>query len=97
MKKVLFFIFSLNLFFPANPLIAHKDRNEFDNGFFLGAHGMVCAMYLLGDLSETQAKKYIEFNKSYTLKNKDVDIGVKNIAESYRFTRGNEECNRLID
>ena len=58
---------------------------------------MVCAMYLIGDLSETQAKKYIEFNKSYTLNYKDVDIDLKNFAESYRFTRGNEECNRLID
>ena len=97
MKKVLFLIFSLNLFFPANPLIAHKDRNEFDNGFFLGAHGMVCAMYLLGDLSESQAKKYIELNITYTLKNKGVDIEVKNYAANYRFTRGNEKCNRLID
>ena len=97
MKKILFLIFSLNLVFPANPLIANKYKNDFDNGFFLGAHGMVCAMYLLGDISESQAKKYIKFNKNYTLKNQSVDIELKNYAENYRFSRGNEECNRLID
>ena len=97
MKKLILFIFSLNLVFPANPLIADKDKNEFDKGFFLGAHGMVCAIYLLGDLSESQAKKYIRFNRSYTIKKKSLDIKVKNYAENYRFTSGNKECNKLID
>ena len=97
LKKILFLIFSLNLVFPAKPLIADNDKNEFDNGFFLGAHGMICAIYLLGDLSESKAKKYIEFNRTYTLENSGVDIQVKNYAANYRFTRGNEECNRLID
>ena len=97
LKKFLFLIFSLNLVFTANPLIAHKDKNEFDRAFFLGGHGMICAMYLIGDLSENKAKKYIEFNRAYTLLNKDVDIKVKNYAENYRFLSSNKECNRLID
>ena len=97
LKKILFLIFSLNLVFPATPLYAHKDKNEFDNGFFLGAHGTICAIYLLGDLNEIQAKKYISFNRSYTLQNKDLNNEVKNFAENYRFSRGNEKCNRLID
>ena len=58
---------------------------------------MVCAIYLLGDLSESQAKKYIRFNRSYTIKKKSLDIKVKNYAENYRFTSGNKECNKLID
>ena len=90
-------IFSLNLFIPANPVIAHTDKNEFDKAFFLGGHGMICAMYLIGDLGEIQAKKYIGFNRTYTLENEGVDINVKNYAENYRFTIGNDECNRLID
>ena len=90
-------IFSLNLVFPANPLFAHKDKKEFDKGFFLGAHGMVCAMYLIGDLSDIQAKKYIGYNSRYTLKKEGIDIKVKNYAENYRFTSGNKECNRLLD
>ena len=97
LKKILLLIFSLNLVFPANPLFAHKDKNEFDKGFFLGAHGMVCAMYLIGDLGEIQAKKYIGFNRTYTLKKEGVDIQVKNYAENYRFTNDNKECNRLLD
>ena len=90
-------IFSLNLVFPDNPLFAHKDKNEFDKGFFLGAHGMICAMYLIGDLGDIQAKQYIGYNRTYTLKKEDLDFKIKNYAENYRFTSGNEECNRLID
>ena len=97
MKKIILLIFSLNLAFPPNPLIAHKDKNEFDKAFFLGGNGMVCAMYMLGDLSESKAKKYIGFNRIYTLQSEDIDIGVKNYAENYRFTSGNKECNKLID
>ena len=97
LKKILLLIFTLNLVFLSKPLIAHKDKNEIDKAFFLGAHGMVCAMYLIGDLSESQAKKYIGFNRNFTLKNEGLDIKVKNYVENYRFTRGNEECNRLID
>ena len=65
--------------------------------FFLGAHGIVCAIYRIGDLDEIQAKKYIGFNRTYTLKSEVVDIKVKNYAEDYRFTGSNKECNRLID
>ena len=97
MRKILLLIFSLNFVFPPKPLIAHKDKNEIDKAFFLGAHGMVCAMYLIGDLSESQAKKYVGFNRSYTLKNEGYDIKVKIYAENYRFKGGNKECNRLID
>ncbi len=97
LKKILLLIFSLNLFIPANPVIAHKDKNEFDKAFFLGGHGMICAMYLIGDLGEIQAKKYIGLNRTYILKKEDVDIKVKNYAENYRFIRGNDKCNRLID
>ena len=97
LKKILLLIFSLNLVLPDNPVIAHKDKNEFDKAFFLGGQGMICAIYLIGDLSEIQAKKYIGFNRTYTLKSEVVDIKVKNYAEDYRFTGSNKECNRLID
>ena len=77
--------------------MADRAKNLYNKGFFLGGHGVICAMYKIGDLSESKAKKYISFNRSYTLEKENIDIKVRNYAENYRFTQVNKECNRLID
>ena len=77
--------------------MADRAKNLYDKGFFLGSHGVICAMYKLGDLSESKAKQYIGLNRSYTVENENIDIEVRNYAKNYSFTRVNNQCNRLIE
>ena len=77
--------------------MAYGEKNLYNKGFFLGGHGVICAMYKIGDLSESKAKKYIGLNRSYTVENENIDIELRNYAENYTFSRNNNECNRLIE
>ena len=98
MKKLLLSIFSWNLIFCTDPLIAHKDINEFDKGMYIGQMGAYCLLVDEGLISENTANRYMSYAKSFVVDHKDIDITVKTYVQNFRFS-GKESgtCNRFID
>ena len=92
MKKIIFLIFSLNFLFSGYPLKA----KSFDTGFFLGAMGAYCAIFINKEIEESTARKYIRWTIDYNSK-EDKDFERRNYAINYRFPSGStNECNRLL-
>ena len=92
MKKIIFLIFSLNLIISGYPVKA----KSFDKGFFLGAMGSYCAIFLAGEIDEKTAKKYIRWTINYN-SNEYKDIEIRNYSKNYRFPSGSSnQCNRLL-
>ena len=98
MKKLLLAIFSWNLLFYTNPLLAHKDINSFDKGMYLGQMGAYCLLANMGLISEKTANEFMSFSKSFVVDHEDIDITVKTYVQNFRF-RGEKTvtCNRFID
>ena len=97
MKKLLA-IFSWNLIFYTNPLLAHEDINQLDIGMYLGQMGAYCLLANEGLISEKTANEFMSFAKSFVVDHEDIDITVKTYVQNFRFS-GKESvtCNRFID
>ena len=96
MKKILFALFSCNLIFFTNSLVAHINQKGMDKGFFIGQMIVYCILESDGVISKSEASQYIGITKSYMLNTEDVDIEIKNYVKNYRFTGVNKPCNKLI-
>ena len=92
MKKIIFLIFSFNLILSGYPLKA----KSFERGFFLGAMGAYCAIYINGEIDESTARKYFQWTINYSSQ-EEKDIEIRNYAKNYRFPSGSSnKCNKLL-
>ena len=96
MKKLLLVIFTCNIIFSTNHLVAHTNKNGLDKAFFLGQMIVYCILESDGVISDSDAMEYIRYTMSYMIENDDVDIDIKNYAKNYSYTGINKPCNKLI-
>ena len=85
-------MFSLNLIFYGNPLIA----GEWYRGFFAGSVSVHCLYYLVGLLPEDKAREQIEYAYKFTLEYKGASNETKNYVKNFRFSSDHEKCNSLL-
>ena len=93
-------MFSWNLIFYGNPLIASFNDEGFMKGIYFGTIYTYCFHYLFQEISEEDAREGIQFTYDNVVQMGDYDS--INYVKDFRFSydngdpEGYEECNRLL-